>query len=139
MRRIDHIGESDRAQRMWVAIQKREDKLSVFDILRLNGKVHMSLDLCLVARINPQTIQEYNSNSLLRQILLPNHIANLIVVLPLYDIVLGIGRNSKEDVASETDPVIIGNLGPLVGLVDEVDDHAGLEGLEHEQIEVDDR
>ena len=139
MRRIDHIGESDRAQRMWVAIQKCEDKLSVFDILRLNGKVHMSLDLCLVACIDPQTIQEYNSNSLLRQILLPNHITNLIVVLPLYDIVLGIGRNSKEDVASETDPVIIGNLGPLVGLVDEVDDHAGLEGLEHEQIEVDDR
>lgn len=116
---------------MWVVIQECKDKLSIFEILCLNGKVDMRLNLCLISRINPQTIQKNNSNSLLRQVLLMYQISNLIIFLSLDNIVLSIRRNSKENIVSEANPVIIANFCPFVRLIDEVNDHTGLESLEH--------
>lgn len=115
---------------MWVAIQKREDKLPVLDVLRLYGKINMRLDLSLIAQLYSQPIQKHHSNSLLRQVLLTYHIRNLITFLPLDNVILRICRNSKENISSEADPIIVAHLGPFIGLVDEIDDHAGLEGLE---------
>jgi hypothetical protein len=47
-----------------------------------------------------------------------------------------IGLDSKVDIASKSDPIIICNFSPFRWLVDEVDHDAGLKCFEDKQIEV---
>jgi hypothetical protein len=54
------------------------------------------------------------------------------------ELLVGVGLDEHCEVLPEGDPVVVGDRPPPVGLVDEVDHEAALEGLQHQQVEVHD-
>lgn len=140
VRRIDDITESQRDDVTHrVSIEAKHNR-RILQILLSESKTQMMIPIVILScRTVSDTIEEsYDHKLAIFDILLVDANAALqsVSLLQFGELLVEIGLQTSEEVASIWEQVIITHFSPLVRLVDEVDYQTGIVCLQHKQVEV---